>query len=101
MKRTDERLVSTAVFIFSFVLRKKSTTKVWKEWTNHADYDLRRPSFVRNHFTCAGFSAVYTKSTFRKPNVTIVGCRRQASVTLEVETAIFIFSIFLKIKEYN
>ena len=40
MKRTDERLVSTAVFIFSFVLRKKSTAKVWEEWTNHADYDL-------------------------------------------------------------
>ena len=41
---------------------------------------------------------MYTKSTFRKPNVTIVGCRRQASVTLEVETAIFIFSIFFKDK---
>ena len=96
MKWTDERLVSTAVFIFSFVLRKKSTAKVWEEWTNHADYDLSYSGII-----LGAPDSVYTKSTFRKPNVTIVGCRRQASVTLEVETAIFIFSIFLKIKEYN
>ena len=69
---------------------------MWKEWTNHADYDLPSSEII-----LGAPDSVYTKSTFRKPNVTIVGCRRQASVTLEVETAIFIFSIFLKIKEYN
>ena len=56
-------------FHFFVYLRKKGTTKGWKEWTNNAD--TLRPSTHENILGVP--DSVYTKSTVRIVGLSLTG----------------------------